>query len=243
MADHQVVTREEWLSARKRLLAKEKEFTHLKDDLSRRRRALPWVRVEKPYAFDTPTGKKTLAQLFEGTQQLLMQHFMLGPGWGEGCPACSFWADNFDGIDIHLKHRDVTFLVVSRAPLAEIEAYKKRMGWHFPWVSSFGSDFNFDYGVSFTPEALKQGKVSYNYAEKDDLGEEMPGVSAFFKDDAGAVFHTYSCYERGLDQLNGAYQYLDLTAKGRDEDGLPYPTAWLRRHDAYEVSTSLAGKT
>jgi len=243
MTDHQIVTRDEWLSARKRLLVKEKEFTHLKDELSKERRALPYVRVEKTYSFDAPDGKKTLPQLFDGARQLLVYHFMLGPGWGEGCPGCSFWADNFDGIDVHLKHRDVTFLAVSRAPLAEIETYKRRMGWRFPWISSFGSDFNFDYGVSFTPDALKQGKVSYNYTLQDDLSDEMPGASAFIKDDDGTVFHTYSTYQRGLDQVNGAYQWLDLTAKGRDEEGLPHPAAWVRRHDAYEDSNSLAGKS
>jgi predicted dithiol-disulfide oxidoreductase (DUF899 family) len=234
MADHHdVVSHDQWIEARKKLLIEEKEFTRLRDRLSQRRRDLPWERVEKDYAFEGPDGKQTLAELFDGRSQLIVYHFMLGPDWAEGCKSCSFWADQFDGADIHLANRDVTLLAVSRAPLPKIEGYKKRMGWRFKWVSSFGSDFNFDYGVSQTTDALAAGAVVYNFAPIKTSMTELPGISVFARDADGAVFHTYSCYARGLDMLNGAYQYLDLAAKGRDEAGLPHGMSWVRRHDEY----------
>jgi predicted dithiol-disulfide oxidoreductase (DUF899 family) len=225
-------TRDSWRTARLALLEREKELTRLRDELAAERRALPWVRVDEEYVFDTPAGTKGLAELFDGRSQLLVYHFMLGPDWEEGCPSCSFWADNFDGIGVHLEHRDVRMIVVSRAPLERIEAYRRRMGWSFPWVSSVDNDFNFDYGVSFTPEQ-QESRAEYNYRVVDAPFEEMPGLSAFALVD-GVVFHTYSCYARGLDAFNGAYQLLDLAPRGRDEDGLPWTMAWLRRHDAYE---------
>ena len=234
MQPHKVVSREEWLTARKAHLAKEKEFTRARDKLSAERRALPWVKVDKSYVFDTPEGKNSLADLFNGRSQLLVYHFMLGPGWEEGCPSCSLLADHFDGAAVHLAQRDVTLLAVSRAPLPEIEAYKKRMGWRFPWVSSHGNDFNSDYHVSFGPEDEAHGKVDYNYETRNFVSDEMPGASVFYKDEDGAVFHTYSAYARGLDILIGAYNFLDLTPKGRDEAELPWTMAWVRRHDEYE---------
>jgi predicted dithiol-disulfide oxidoreductase (DUF899 family) len=234
MTEHKVVSHDEWLSARQQLLAKEKELTRQRDALSRERRALPWERVEKAYVFEGPAGRETLAQLFGGKSQLAIYHFMLGPDWEAGCKSCSFWADNFDGIDVHLRHRDVSFLAVSRAPLAKIEAYKRRMGWCFKWVSSFGSDFNFDYQVSFKPEDLERGEATYNYGAVNNTMSELAGISVFYRDDEDRVFHTYSCYARGLDMVNGAYHFLDLVPKGRDEDGLPHTMAWARRHDEYE---------
>ena len=224
MAEPTVASREEWLSARLGLLQAEKELTRRRDELSRQRRALPWVRIDKAYEFDTADGPRSLPDLFDGRSQLLVYHFMFGPDWDEGCPSCSFWADNFDGIGVHLAHRDVTFLAVSRAPLDRLMAYRSRMGWTFPWVSALGSDFNMDFGVS---EA-----ATYNYVPAASPGEELPGLSAFAQRD-GEVFHTYSCYSRGIDAFNGAYQLLDLTPKGRDEGGLPHSMAWLHRHDAY----------
>ena len=232
MEPHSIVSAEDWTKARKALLAKEKELTHARDILSAERRALPWVKVDKDYVFDTRDGKKTLSQLFAGRSQLLVYHFMLGPGWEEGCPSCSFLADHFDGAMIHLSQRDVTFVAVSRAPLAEIEAFKTRMGWQFPWVSSFGSDFNFDYHVSFKDDEVgKDG--DYNYELQEIFSDEMPGASVFYKDESGTVFHTYSAYARGLDILLGAYNFLDLTPKGRDEAELPWSMAWVRHHDKY----------
>jgi predicted dithiol-disulfide oxidoreductase (DUF899 family) len=230
---HKVVSRDEWLAARKAHLAKEKALTKARDELSAERRALPWVKVEKNYVFDTPSGKKTLGDLFGGRSQLIVYHFMLGPNWGEGCPSCSYLADHFDGAALHLAHRDVTLTVVSRAPLAEIEAYKKRMGWRFPWVSSHGNDFNYDFHVSFRPEQA-EGEVYYNYEMRDFESDEMPGLSVFIKDASGAIFHTYSAYARGLDRLVGTYNFLDLVPKGRDEAELPWTMAWVRRHDEYE---------
>ena len=228
MQQHKIVSPNEWIAARKALLAKEKDLTRARDHLSAERRALPWVKVEETYVFDTPEGKKTLAELFGGKSQLLVYHFMLGPGWEEGCPSCSYLADHFDGAVIHLAQRDVTFVAVSRAPLAEIEAFKKRMGWGFKWVSSFGSDFNFDYHVSFPADVVgKDG--DYNYGRQEIDSDEMPGASAFYKDASGAVFHTYSAYARGLDILVGAYNLLDLTPKGRDEAELPWAMAWSTR--------------
>jgi predicted dithiol-disulfide oxidoreductase (DUF899 family) len=229
---NQAVSHEEWLKARLELLAAEKEFTRQRDALTRRRMAMPWERVEKSYRFEGPNGPLSLADLFEGRSQLIVYHFMFGPDWEEGCKSCSFWADNFDGIPIHLNHRDVTFTAVSRAPLAKIEAYKKRMGWSFPWVSSYGSDFNYDFHVTFTKEQLAAGKVDYNYGLVEGY-EELPGLSVFYNNDRGEVFHTYSCYARGIDMVNGAYQLLDLVPKGRDEDGFEFSMEWVRRHDQY----------
>ncbi len=228
-----VVSHEEWLAARQQFLAREKEFTRLRDELSRQRRALPWERVEKPYAFDSTRGRLGLSDLFDGRSQLIVYHFMFGPGWEQGCPSCSYLADHFDGTTVHLANRDTTLAVISRAPLAEIEAFKKRMGWKFQWVSSFGSDFNFDYHVSFTPQEQATGKVEYNYATAPFPSEEGPGVSIFFRDAAGEVFHTYSSYARGLDILVGTYNFLDLVPKGRDEDGLAFTMSWVRHHDRY----------
>jgi len=234
MSNHQVVSQEEWLVARKAFLAKEKEFTHLRDQLSQQRRELPWVKVEKEYIFAGPNGKETLAELFAGRSQLLVYHFMFDPSWTEGCKSCSFWADNYNGIIVHLNHRDVTMVTISRAPLEKLEAYKKRMGWNFKWMTSFGNDFNRDYHVSFTPEEQESGEIYYNYQVGRPFSSEGPGMSVFSKDEKGNIFHTYSCYARGLDMLNGAYHALDLMPKGRDEAGLSSPQAWVRRHDQYE---------
>lgn len=227
-----IVSEEEWRIARKDLLTREKELTRLRDEVSRHRRELPWVKVEKEYVFDGPNGRERLADLFDGRSQLIVYHFMLGPGWEEGCKSCSYLADHFDGANWHLPHRDVTFVVVSRAPLSEIQAYKKRMGWRFKWVSSYGSDFNFDYHVSASEEEKARDKMYYNYQMQDWVNEEMPGLSVFHKDENGDVFHTYSAYARGLDILVGAYNFLDLVPKGRDEN--PDSTMdWVRRHDEY----------
>ncbi len=233
---HRVVSQGEWLVARKAHLAAEKAFTRARDDLSRQRRELPWVKVEKNYVFDAPSGRKTLADLFDGRSQLIVYHFMLGPGWEAGCPSCSFLADHFDGANIHLAQRDVTLAVVSRAPLAEIKTFKNRMGWRFPWVSSFGSDFNFDFHVSFTDAESAGGKVYYNYKVDEFPSQEAPGASVFFKDTDGAIYHTYSGYGRGLDMFVGAYHFLDIVPKGRDEDALPWSMAWVRHHDRYDES-------
>ncbi|MBI3757960.1 MAG: DUF899 domain-containing protein [Deltaproteobacteria bacterium] len=229
-----VVSREEWLAARKEFLVKEKEFTRLRDQLSQQRRELPWVKVEKEYIFDGPNGKETLAELFAGKSQLLVYHFMFHPTWSEGCKSCSFWADNYNGIVTHLNHRDVSLVAISKAPLTQLEAFKKRMGWSFKWVSSFNTDFNRDYNVSFTPEELEKGEMYYNYQMVKFQREEAAGVSVFYKNPDGNVLHTYSCYARGLDMVNGAYHLLDLAPKGRDEAGLTYPQAWVRYHDNYE---------
>ena len=234
MNNHKVVTSDEWLAARKEYLQKEKEFTRLRDQLSQQRRELPWVKVDKEYLFDGPDGKESLADLFDGCSQLIVYHFMYGPDWDEGCLSCSFWADNFNGVDIHLNHRDINLIAVSRAKLDTLNAYKKRMGWGFKWVSSFGSDFNHDYQVSFTPEEMEQGEMLYNYDMTKFPSEEAPGISVFYMNQQGEVFHTYSCYARGLDMLNGAYHYMDLAPKGRDEDDLPYTMAWLHRRDQYQ---------
>jgi predicted dithiol-disulfide oxidoreductase (DUF899 family) len=231
---HNVVSQSEWLKARKALLAKEKEFTKTRDALSAARRDLPWTLIEKNYVFEGPNGKETLSDLFGGKSQLMIYHFMLGPGWVQGCPSCSFLADHFDGAAIHLAQRDVSLVVVSRAPLAEIEAYKKRMGWKFKWVSSFGNDFNRDFHVSFTTEEKTRGKVEYNYKLTEFPSEEAPGLSAFIKGEGGDVLHTYSSYARGLDMLVGTYNFLDMAPKGRDEGALPWTMAWVRRHDEYE---------
>ncbi len=226
-----VVSRNEWLAARKQFLIKEKEFTRLRDRLSAERRNLPWVKVEKRYVFDGPSGKETLADLFAGRSQLIVYHFMFGPGWEQGCPSCSFLVDHIDGAVVHLAQRDVTLLAVSRAPLAQIEAFKKRMGWRFKWVSSFGNDFNQDYHVSFTKDEMAKGRVYYNYDMQEFGSEEAPGASVFYRERTGEIFHTYSAY--ALDMLVGAYNYLDLVPKGRDEDGLAFTMAWVRHHDRY----------
>ncbi len=233
MTTHAIVLPKEWLTARKVLLEKEKEFTRLRDQLSEERRELPWVKVEKEYLFDSIIGKETLAELFENRSQLIVYHFMYGPDWEEGCPSCSFWADNFNNIIIHLNHRDITMIAVAKARLETLESYKVRMGWSFKWASSFNNDFNRDYQVSFTPEELDKGEVYYNYTKTTFPSEEGPGISVFYKNNDGDIFHTYSCYARGLDILNGAYHYMDLVPKGRDEDRLEWSMAWLRRHDQY----------
>ena len=230
---HEVVSPKELIASRKELLRKEKEFTRLRDELSRQRRELPWEKVEKEYVFEGPNGKETLADLFDGRSQLIVYHFMLGPGWEEGCKSCSFLADHFEGSLVHLANRDVTLVVVSRAPLAQIEAFKKRMGWRFKWVSSFGTDFNYDYHVSFTKDELAKGKVYYNYEMGEFPTEEAPGASVFYKNASRDIFHTYSTYGRGLDILLGAYNFLDLAPKGRDEDGLVFTMSWVRHHDKY----------
>jgi predicted dithiol-disulfide oxidoreductase (DUF899 family) len=236
MANHKVVSHDAWIAARTELLAKEKEFTRLRDQLSRQRREMPWEPVEKAYVFDGPNGRETLAELFAGRSQLVVYHFMYGPGWEKPCKSCSFWADNFNGIDVHLAHRDVTLIAVSRAPLPQIDAFRKRMGWGFKWVSSFGNDFNRDYQVSFAPDELATREVYYNYAMRKFPASEAPGISVFYKETDGTVFHTYSCYARGLDMMNGAYHYLDLVPKGRDEDDLPYAMSWVRIHDEYGLA-------
>ena len=230
-----VVSQAEWLTARRALLAKEKEAVRLRDEVNAQRLALPWVRVEKRYTFDTAAGRKTLAELFASRSQLIIYHFMLGPGWEAGCPGCSFLADHLDGALPHLEHHDVTLTAVSRAPLAEIAAYKARMGWRFPWVSSHGSDFNYDYHVSFTPEDLADGKVFYNFAEIDaaQAAPELPALSAFYKDEAGEVFHTYSSYARGPEELIGTLMILDRAPKGRNETTI---MDFVRRHDEYEAA-------
>jgi predicted dithiol-disulfide oxidoreductase (DUF899 family) len=224
-----VVGHDEWLEARKELLAKEKEFTRARDELTKQRQALPWEAVEKQYVFEGPNGKETLAELFESRSQLLVYHFMFDPEDDVGCPICSFWADNFDPIVLHLKARDVTMIAISRAPFAKIAPYKERMGWSFKWVSSFENDFNYDYGVSFRPE--QRDEAVFNYETLTPSNPDREGVSAFAKEDGGNVFHTYSTYARGIDLVNTAYNYLDLVPKGRDEDGRgPF---WVRRHDEY----------
>jgi predicted dithiol-disulfide oxidoreductase (DUF899 family) len=229
MTEHRIGTREEWLAARRELLEREKELTRRSDELARQRQQLPWVQIDKTYCFETDEGTKTLEELFDGRSQLLVYHFMFGPDWTEGCPSCSSFADPLDGLIVHLNQHDVTMLCVSRAPLEMLQAYKRRMGWTFPWVSSLGSDFNFDFGVSFTEEQQANG-AEYDYRSVDDPGEEAPGTSAFALED-GVVYHTYSCYARGGDVLWGIYQLLDRAPKGRNEADDPY---WVHRHDEYE---------
>jgi predicted dithiol-disulfide oxidoreductase (DUF899 family) len=236
---HAVVTREEWLRARTALLAREKEHTRQRDELARARRELPWVRIDKAYRFHGPRGEETLADLFRGRSQLLVYHFMFGPDWEEGCASCSLLCDHVDGALVHLEHRDVTLTAVSRAPLARIEAFKRRMGWRFPWVSSQGSDFNHDFGVSFTAEELATGKVTYNFRAEDAFVEDLPGISAFSRDESGRVYHTYSTYARGGEPPMGVYAWLDYAPRGRDEDGLGFSMAWVRHHDRYGPDYSL----
>jgi predicted dithiol-disulfide oxidoreductase (DUF899 family) len=233
-----VVSHDQWLAARKALLKHERELTHFRDRIAAERRALPWERLEKAYVFDAPEGRRTLAYLFEGRRQLVVQHFMLGPGWEQGCPSCSYMADHIDGMTLHLAARDTTFVAVSRAPLGEIERFRSRMGWQFTWVSSHASDFNFDFGVSFTPEQRAREDISYNYGTQPMNAEELPGISAFIRDDAGAVFHTYSTYGRGVEAMMGTYMLLDLTALGRHEEGLSFPMAWVKHHDRYEMAAA-----
>ncbi|NDI33270.1 DUF899 domain-containing protein [Chengkuizengella sediminis] len=234
MNNQKIISREEWLEIRKAHLEKEKAFTLQKDQLSRDRRELPWVRVEKEYVFDGPNGKETLEQLFEGRSQLIVYHFMFGPNEKEGCKSCSFWADNFNGAIVHLNHRDITMIAVSKAGLSTLEEYKKRMGWRFKWVSSFSNDFNRDYKVSFTKEEIEKGEKLYNFGTVEAPHDEAHGISVFYKNEQGEVFHTYSTYSRGLDMVNSAYQYMDLVPKGRgNEEDLSYSMAWVQRHDSY----------
>lgn len=238
LTEHPVVSREEWLVARKALLQREKALTHLMDEVAAARRDLPWVRVDKSYTFEGPDGVESLSDLFGGRSQLMVYHFMFGPGWKEGCDGCSFIADHMDGANLHLAHHDVTLLAVSRAPLAEFEGFKKRMGWKFKWVSSAGCDFNFDYSASFTEESLASGRNLYNFEPVTELyGGELPGLSVFYKDEAGDIFHTYSTYARGGDILIGAHNFLDMTPKGRNESST---MNWVRHHDRYESAEPVA---
>jgi predicted dithiol-disulfide oxidoreductase (DUF899 family) len=231
LESHKVVSHREWIDARREVLKKEKEFTRLRDQLSQWRRDLPWERVEKSYVFEGPSGKESLSDLFDGRSQLVVYHFMFDPDWDAGCPHCSHWADNFDRVIVHLNQRDVTMIAVSRAPYSKLVVYERRMGWSFKWVSSFGSDFNFDYQASFTPSQLAEKRALYNFVEQDPGFSEREGVSVFYKDPKGDIFHTYSAYARGIDMMNVDYQYLDLVPKGRDENGKgPF---WVRRHDEY----------
>jgi predicted dithiol-disulfide oxidoreductase (DUF899 family) len=234
MEKHRVVSRDEWIKARKDFLAKEKEFTRMRDQVSQQRREMPWERVDKNYVFDGPDGKVSLAELFAGKSQLIVYHFMFDPSWDAGCKSCSFWADNYNPTIVHLNHRDANLVAISRAPLAKLQAYRKRMGWSFKWVSSSGNDFNYDYHVSYTPEEMAKGEGYYNYRMGKTISGERPGISVFHKDADGNIFHTYSTYERGLDMLNGAYHIMDLLPKGRDEKGLEFTQEWIRRHDEYE---------
>jgi predicted dithiol-disulfide oxidoreductase (DUF899 family) len=233
MTGHRVATPEAWLEARRALLAREKEFTRLRDELSQARRDLPWERVTKRYRFDGPDGRESLGDLFDGRSQLIVYHFMFAPDWEIGCKSCSFWADNFNGVIPHLNQRDVSFVAISRAPLAKLQAFARRLGWSFKWLSSDGGDFNYDYQVSFRPEDVEAGRAAYNYEATETEMSDLPGISVFLKDADGTIFHTYSCYARGLDMMNTAYHYLDLAPKGRDEDGLPWSMAWVALHDEY----------
>jgi predicted dithiol-disulfide oxidoreductase (DUF899 family) len=232
---HPVLPREQWLTARTELLKEEKEFTRLRDKINAQRRDLPWVRVEKNYVFQGPNGPQTLADLFEGRSQLFVKHFMFAPGWKEGCAGCSLDVDHLEGALVHLEHHDVTCVAVSRATLPEIEAFRQRMGWRIRWVSSFGSDFNYDYQVSFTKEEIAKGKAFHNYKMQEVEIEEMSGLSVFYKNAAGNVFHTYSTYGRGAEELVSAYVCLDLTPKGRNETGPGFNLGdWVRHHDLYD---------
>ena len=241
LVTRRIVSRAEWLAARQELLQKEKELTRRRDELAEQRRALPWVEVDKPYVFETSHGQRTLADLFAGRSQLVVKHFMLGPGWGEGCVGCSFEADHVDAALVHLQNHDVSYVAVARAPLAEIEAFQRRMGWRFPWVSSHANDFNFDFHVSFTKAQIAAGKVFYNYREDPIPVEELSGHSVFCKDADGSVFHTYSAFGRGAEELIGTYMYLDLTPKGRNENGRGNLTDWVRHHDRYDVDGYVDG--
>jgi predicted dithiol-disulfide oxidoreductase (DUF899 family) len=241
MIKHSIVDHEAWLDARKRFLAKEKAFTQMRDQLSRERQALPWEHVNKPYAFQSEQGKETLADLFGKHSQLIVYHFMFGPDWDIGCPSCSFWADHFDGMIPHLRQRDISMVAVSHAPLQKLQEQARKFGWGFKWVSSFGSTFNYDFGVSFSPEAIRREEAFYNYgtqkvtteSHRNEAATELPGVSAFYKSD-GEIYHTYSAYSRGIDALNTAYQFLDIAPKGRDEDELSFPMAWVKHRINYK---------
>ncbi len=234
MQQHTVVSREEWIEARKAHMAREKELTHAREALNEARRNLPWVKVDKDYVFEGPHGRVTLAELFQGRPQLVVQHVMFAPDWDAACKSCSFWVDGFERMVPHLAARDTTMVAISRAPLAKLEAFKKRMGWTFDWFSSGTNDFNYDYGVSFTPEQMEAGKAKYNFGTTPPYGPELPGISVFYRDGTSDIFHTYSTYARGLDMMNAAYHYLDLTPLGRHEDGLPYPMDWVRLRDQYQ---------
>jgi predicted dithiol-disulfide oxidoreductase (DUF899 family) len=242
LANHPAVPHDRWIAERRALLQREKELTRLGDQIARERRALPWLRMEKTYVFDTPDGPRTLAELFDGRRQLMVQHFMFAPGWEQGCKSCSFMADHNDGANVHLAQRDVTLVAVSRAPLAEIERFRRRMGWQFKWVSAAANAFNQDFHVSFTPEerAANDGKVQYNYGMVAFPQEEAPGISVFVKDDAGDVYLAYSTFGRGVEVMMGAYRLLDLTPKGRDEDDMDYGMAWVRHHDRYATAPAAA---
>lgn len=236
--NHSIVTPSEWLAARKELLAEEKRLTRQMDAVSAKRRALPWVKIEKDYQFDSRRGRVSLGELFAGRSQLVIQHFMLGPDWGEGCPSCSYMADHTDGMVPHLAARDVTMLAVSRAPLAQIEGFKKRMGWGFEWVSSNASDFNHDFHVSFSEKEVESGKVEYNYTRQSFGKTEAPGISVFHKAADSLIYHTYSVYGRGVEVMMGTYRILDLTPKGRDEDNLERSMEWVRYHDSYDTGST-----
>lgn len=241
MQPHKIVSQNEWSTARKAHLAREKQLTRLRDEINAERRALPWVKVERNYVFDTPDGYKTLAELFDDRSQLIVNHFMLGPGWKDGCIGCSFGADHVEAMLVHLAQRDVAYVAVSRATLAEIEAYKKRMGWHFAWVSSFDSDFNYDFHVSFRPDELANKRAEYNYQMIDPGIDELPGYSVFAKDEAGQLFHTYSSFGRGGEGVLGVYALLDMTPKGRDENGPSHSLMdWVKRHDEYDTANNAA---
>jgi predicted dithiol-disulfide oxidoreductase (DUF899 family) len=237
---HKVVAQDRWLIERRALMAREKELMRLHDQVAAERRTLAWTRISKDYTFDTPSGKRKLADLFDGRRQLIVQHFMFGPGWEQGCPSCSYMADHTDGMNIHLAHRDVSFVAVSRAPLAEIEHFRGRMGWKFNWVSASGSDFNLDFHVSFSEEERATGEVFYNFGMGPARGEEAPGISVFYKNDEGEVFHTYSTFGRGVEVMMGTYPMLDLTPKGRDERDTPYKMEWVRHHDRYAAPVAKA---
>jgi len=240
-SQHAVVSPDQWLAERRKLLAREKELSRLQDEVAARRRALPWVRVDKHYVFDTRDGQRSLAELFEGRSQLMVQHFMLGPGWEQGCPSCSFMADHTDGMNIHLAHRDITFTAISRAPLDEIERFRARMGWQFKWVSSNRNDFNYDFHVSFAPEHRSDGEVYYNFGMTAFPSEEAPGLSLFYRNASNEVFHTYSTFGRGVEVMMGTYHMLDLAPKGRDERDVPYKMEWVRHHDRYEPTPKAGG--
>lgn len=240
MITHTIVSQDKWLEARRDLLAAEKDLTRRSDQLAQLRRQLPWVKVEKDYVFEGPDGHQRLSDLFAGRRQLMVQHFMLAPGWEAGCKSCSYMADHADGMIPHLAQRDTAFVAISRAPYEEIIRFKRRMGWKFKWLSSNGTSFNYDFRVSFTPDEVAKGGINYNYGEWPSEGEEWPGVSVFFKDEAGDVFHTYSTYGRGVEVMMGTYRMLDLTPKGRDEQDQAFTMAWVRHHDRYEAGTANA---
>ncbi len=233
---HAVVTHDEWIAARKQLLVRERELTHLRDRIASDRRNLPWERVDKNYLFDTPEGPRALSALFGKHRQLIVQHFMFAPDWEQGCKSCSYMADHTDGMTVHLAQRDIAFVAISRAPIATIERFRQRMGWHFNWVSSHDTDFNYDYGVSFLPEQHATGKVHYNYCDQYFPDVEAPGISVFYKDDDNNIFHTYSTYSRGVEVMMGAYSLIDLTPIGRNERDVPDKMQWVRHHDRYDVS-------